>query len=238
MVIRRSFESDKRSSSGGKWDWFQAIGSEACRGLDHEAVLLRQPAARGAAASRRRRRAPKKSASRPIQWPLGVVAITQAGDQLDQVLADDQVMPLGLGVGGQAGPGGHGEIDHRQEGRGAQRPPSGVRKPSDQADPIAIRPYIVSRLTSRGSVQRRRVGTRPWPAARASPAATTASAQLLPLGRPAGRSASCGRPPGSAAPPRPARARTTGAFGFRSVFSTCVQLVEVLLARFSRSRGR
>ena len=45
----------------------------------------------------------------------------QAGHQLDQVLAHDQVMAFGLRVGRQAGPGGHGEVNHGQEGRGRER---------------------------------------------------------------------------------------------------------------------
>ena len=63
----------------------------------------------------------------------------QAGDQLDQVLADDPVMPLGLGVGRQARPRRNGEIEQRQEGcraDGSQR----SQEPQDQADADCAEP--------------------------------------------------------------------------------------------------
>ena len=59
----------------------------------------RSPAA-AAAAGRRAR------ASRPIQWPGRDGDQGQAGEHLDQVLVDDEVMPLGLGFGGRPGQGG------------------------------------------------------------------------------------------------------------------------------------
>ena len=84
-------------------------------------------------AQRRRRRAPKRQRIEPEPVAAGRDGDEQAGDQLDQVLVDDPVMPLGLGVGRQVRPGRDGEIEQRQEGRRAD---GGERsqKTQDQAD--------------------------------------------------------------------------------------------------------
>ncbi len=80
----------------------------------------------------------------------------QASDQLDQVLADDPVMPLGLGVGRQARPGRNGEIEQRQEGcraDGSQR----SQKPQDQADADRAEPVRRQPVRKIQEAQRSRI---------------------------------------------------------------------------------
>ena len=92
----------------------------------------------------------KKNASKPDPMTAGSRGDHQAGEQLDQVLADDQVMPLGPRVRGGAWPGGHREINHGQKaGRGQCRH---RRQKSPQASRIrsrSSRTIVIQLSTSR-----------------------------------------------------------------------------------------
>jgi len=102
-----------------------------------DAVLLRQPALVPRPAATAARTEEERIEAEPVA--AGRDGNEQAGDQLDQVLVDDPVMPLGLGVGRQARPGRNGEIEQRQEGcrgDGSQR----SQEPQDEADADCAEP--------------------------------------------------------------------------------------------------